>query len=92
MIHAVSMTIVIRVARQIARGAHRQSELKFSGDDHLWIKEELSLHPFREFDDANNSLQNPKLGDWAVIDLSIPPGNRWPGKIAAAGVFDEEWR
>jgi len=47
---------------------------------------------FREFDDANNSLQNPKLGDWAVVDLSVAPGIRWPGKIAAAGFFDEEWK
>lgn len=47
---------------------------------------------FREFDDANNSLQNPKLGDWAVIDLSVAPNNRWPGKVAAAGFFDEEWK
>jgi hypothetical protein len=32
------------------------------------------------------------LPDWAVVDLSTPPGNVWPGKIAAADFFDERWR
>ncbi|HXT59745.1 MAG TPA: prolyl oligopeptidase family serine peptidase [Pirellulales bacterium] len=47
---------------------------------------------FREAHDATNSQQTPKLPDWAVIDLSEPPGNRQPGRIAAAGFFDESWR
>jgi hypothetical protein len=37
-------------------------------------------------------LQTPKLGDWAVIDLSEPPGPLRPGRIAAGGFFDEMWR
>ena len=47
---------------------------------------------FREGHDRTNSLQNPKLPDWAVIDLSLPPSNLAPGKIADAGFFDEAWR
>jgi predicted esterase len=47
---------------------------------------------FREAHDKTNSQQNPKLPDWAVIDLSQPPDERAPGKIAAAGFFDEQWR
>jgi hypothetical protein len=28
---------------------------------------------------------------WAVIDLGTPPGLHYPGKVAAAGFFDENW-
>lgn len=47
---------------------------------------------FREEHDRTNSLQNPKLPDWAVIDLSQPPDGAAPGRIAAADFFDEQWR
>jgi predicted esterase len=47
---------------------------------------------FRAEGSANNALQTPKLPDWAVVDLRTPPDWRWPGKIAAAGFFDEEWK
>ncbi len=47
---------------------------------------------FRADGYGNNALQTPKLPDWAVVDLRTPPGPRWPGKIAAAGFFDESWR
>lgn len=47
---------------------------------------------FREAHDRTNSLQNPKLPDWAVIDLSQPPDALAPGKIVAADFFDESWR
>ncbi len=47
---------------------------------------------FREAHDRTNSLQNPKLPDWAVIDLSEPPSATAPGKIASAGFFDEQWQ
>jgi len=46
----------------------------------------------REGHDRTNSLQNPKLPDWAVIDLSQPPNNLSPGRIAAADFFDEQWK
>jgi dienelactone hydrolase len=47
---------------------------------------------FREADDRTNSLQNPKLGDWAFIDVTEPPSAEAPGKVLATGFFDEEWQ
>jgi len=46
---------------------------------------------FREAHYLTNSQQTPKLPDWAVIDLSTPPGPRLPGRVAAAGFFGERW-
>lgn len=46
---------------------------------------------FREEHDVNNARQNRRLPDWAVIDLSIPPDGRDPGRIVAADFFDEAW-
>ena len=46
---------------------------------------------FREAHDKTNSQQNPKLPDWAVIDLRTPPSDSAPGAIAGAGFFDEQW-
>ncbi|MFP6872895.1 MAG: prolyl oligopeptidase family serine peptidase [Verrucomicrobiales bacterium] len=47
---------------------------------------------FRENHDRTNSLQNPKLGDWAIIDLNKDPDGETPGNITASGFFDEAWR
>ena len=47
---------------------------------------------FREYHDRTNSLQNPKLPDWAVIDLRQLPDDKTPGKVVAADFFDERWR
>lgn len=47
---------------------------------------------FRADGYGNNALQTPKLPDWAVIDLREPPSTRWPGRVADAGFFNEEWR
>jgi pimeloyl-ACP methyl ester carboxylesterase len=47
---------------------------------------------FREYDYLNNARQVPKLPDFAVIDVRTPPSSRLPGKVAAAGFFDEEWK
>jgi pimeloyl-ACP methyl ester carboxylesterase len=41
---------------------------------------------------GTNSLQTPKLPDFAIIDLREPAGPRWPGKIVDAGFFDTTWR
>lgn len=41
---------------------------------------------------ASNALQTPKFPDWAVIDLREPATARWPGKVVAAGFFDEAWQ
>ena len=46
----------------------------------------------REFDYLNNARQVPKLPDYAVVDLTTPPGPRWPGRIALAGFFGEQWQ
>jgi hypothetical protein len=47
---------------------------------------------FREYDYLNNARQVPKLPDYAIVDTSTPPDARYPGKIAAAGFFDESWQ
>jgi pimeloyl-ACP methyl ester carboxylesterase len=47
---------------------------------------------FREYAHLNNARQVPMLPDWAVVDLTTPPGNVWPGKIVAADFFDERWQ
>jgi pimeloyl-ACP methyl ester carboxylesterase len=47
---------------------------------------------FREAHDRTNSLQNPKLPDWAIIDVSTPPDAESPGKVVAADFFDEKWQ
>jgi len=47
---------------------------------------------FRDEAYGTNSLQTPKLPDFAIIDLREAPGPRWPGKIVSAGFFDEGWR
>ncbi len=41
---------------------------------------------------GTNSLQTPKLPDWAIVDISIPPDDKFPGKIVDAGFFDEQWK
>lgn len=47
---------------------------------------------FREDDDRTNSLQNPKLPDWAIVDMTQPPDGRSPGRVVDADFFDEAWR
>jgi hypothetical protein len=46
---------------------------------------------YREYDYLNNARQVPRLPDWAVIDLTTPPGTQWPGKVVAADFFGERW-
>ncbi|MFT5125294.1 MAG: putative esterase [Verrucomicrobiales bacterium] len=46
----------------------------------------------REGHDHTNSLQNPKLGDWAIVDVRQAPDAFTPGKIVDAGFFDEAWQ
>ncbi len=47
---------------------------------------------FRQGATTSNSLQTPKLPDWAVIDLRTPPSVQWPGLVVDAGFFDEHWQ
>lgn len=46
---------------------------------------------FREYDYLNNAQQIPKLPDWAVVDTTTPPNERYPGKVVLAGFFNEDW-
>jgi poly(3-hydroxybutyrate) depolymerase len=46
---------------------------------------------FREYAMPNNSLQVAYLPDYAMVDLTEPPNDRWPGKIVEAGFFGETW-
>ena len=50
-----------------------------------------SSFTWREYDALNNARQIPKLPDWGVVDLTIPPNSRWPGKIVDAGFYGERW-
>lgn len=47
---------------------------------------------YREYDYLNNARQVPKLPDWAVVDVGVPPHSRGPGRIVRADFFDESWR
>jgi len=47
---------------------------------------------FREGHDKTNSQQNPKLPDWAIIDITQPPDALAPGRIHDADFFDEQWQ
>lgn len=60
-----------------------------NGDKYLVVNSGLT---FREGHDRTNSLQNPKLPDWAVIDIRQPPNELTPGKVVAADFFDEKWQ
>lgn len=46
----------------------------------------------REAHDSTNSLQNPKLPDWAIVDVTVPPSASAPGKVVDADFFDEHWQ
>jgi Prolyl oligopeptidase family len=46
---------------------------------------------FREYDYLNNARQVPKLPDYAVVDIDVPPSSRVPGGIVTAGFFTETW-
>ncbi|WP_031497091.1 prolyl oligopeptidase family serine peptidase [Bryobacter aggregatus] len=47
---------------------------------------------FREDSNGTNSLQTPRLPDFALIDLSEAPGPVRPGKVVAADFFNESWQ
>ena len=46
---------------------------------------------FREGSSISNSRQTPRLPDYAVVDVTIPPDDKAPGKIVNAGFFGEKW-
>lgn len=47
---------------------------------------------FREYDYLNNARQVPKLPDWTIFDISVPPSPRAAAGTAAAGFFTDEWK
>ena len=80
--------------------AHRQSwptpghlpVLIYPNPDHPNRYLVLNSGPtFREAHSKTNSLQNPKLPDWAILDISSPPTPEAAGKVEAAGFFNEAW-
>ena len=46
---------------------------------------------WREAHSKTNSLQNPKLPDWAILDITSPPTPEAAGKVLDAGFFNEAW-
>ena len=46
---------------------------------------------FREADYLSNARQTPKLPDYAIVDITVPPDSRFAGKIVQAGFFNEDW-
>jgi len=46
---------------------------------------------FREAHDRTNSIQNPKLPDWAILDITQPPDAEAAGKVVSADFFDNNW-
>jgi hypothetical protein len=46
---------------------------------------------FREAHHLTNAQQTPKLPDYAVVDVTVPPGPYAPGKVVDAGFFGEKW-
>ncbi len=47
---------------------------------------------FAQYSSGTNSQQTPKLPDWAVVDMSVPSGERIGGKgIVDAAFFGEQW-
>lgn len=47
---------------------------------------------FREGHDRTNSLQNPKLPDWSILDIRTVPTKFVAGEVVAAGFFGENWQ
>jgi len=47
---------------------------------------------FSAFSDGSNSLQIPKLPDWAILDLNAPPESKYPTGVVNAGFFNESWQ
>jgi len=47
---------------------------------------------FRQFSNSSNSRQIAMLPDWAIIDVSEPSDQIFPGRVVAADFFDESWQ
>ena len=51
-----------------------------------------SSFTFSEFSGGSNSLQVPKLPDWAIVNLNVARSERHPKGIIDAGFFNEYWQ
>ncbi|MGV3483023.1 MAG: prolyl oligopeptidase family serine peptidase [Planctomycetaceae bacterium] len=47
---------------------------------------------FRQFANSTNSRQIAMLPDWAVLNVTDPSDGIYPGRVDAAGFFDESWK
>ena len=48
---------------------------------------------YAHFGAKSNSMQTPKLPDWAILETAVSAPSRIQGKgVAKAGFFDEQWR
>ncbi len=47
---------------------------------------------YARFSGGSNSLQIPKLPDWAVLRIDASPESKYPEGVATAGFFDESWQ
>jgi hypothetical protein len=47
---------------------------------------------FRQFSNSSNSRQIAMLPDWAVVEVTEPSDQIFPGKMVAADFFDESWQ
>ena len=80
----------VQVGKQSFDAAHHIPVFIYPrGERYLVVNSGLT---FREGHDRTNSLQNPKLPDWAVIDICQPPNDLTSGKVVAADFFDERWQ
>lgn len=105
---AASNQVMGRIADQLplraAEGAIAVRDANLAASDHALLM--IAPNPanplkyvvlnsgftFREYDYLNNARQVAKLPDWAIVDIRVPADARQPGKVAAAGFFDESWR
>jgi hypothetical protein len=46
---------------------------------------------FSDFAKASNAQQTPKLPDYALLDMSVPPAERLAHGVKEAGFFNERW-
>lgn len=84
---------VVRIGTQESPASHSVPVLCYPNplnpSKYLIINSGLT---FREAHDKTNSLQNPKLPDWAILDITEPPNASSAGRVVAADFFDNRWK
>ncbi|MDA7915712.1 prolyl oligopeptidase family serine peptidase [Verrucomicrobia bacterium] len=51
-----------------------------------------SSFTFSRNGNQSNSTQVPKLADWAILKMNVPPNKRIPAGVVDTDFFDEAWR